>query len=129
VLTVFESLAVAVTTGVFGIISIVLGKRIDTAIKYNTELKAKEQEKAAEQRVRMDQRLNKLFEAFINEQRNVAVGFEGLNVNVNHIHSALKEMAEESRAYRVEIFRRLSALEQTTAKHEGMLDGISERHS
>jgi len=118
---VIELLVSPIAAGIFGLISLAVGKRLDNHLKAQAE--AKREEKVAEvaYKRRTDERHNKLFEAFIAEQQKAAVAFEGISRSVGHIGEELAEMRIETRDFRSEIFTRISQLESVTARHEGIL--------
>lgn len=115
-----ELLVNPVTAGVFGLISLIIGKRLDNHLKGIAEAKTEANKTRIEYKRRLDERHNKLFEAFITEQQKAAVAFEGIHKSVEHIGEELAEMRVETRSFRTEIFARLNHLENITSRHEGI---------
>ena len=110
-----------VATGILGLISLVVGKRLDSHLKGIAEAKAEVTKQELVYKHTLDARHNKLFEAFIAEQQKAAVAFEGIHKSVTHIGDELAEMRVETREFRSEIFSRINHLEDITSRHEGML--------
>jgi hypothetical protein len=116
-----EAITTVIATGIFGLISLVVGKRLDSHLKGIAEAKAEVTKQELVYKHTLDARHNKLFEAFIAEQQKAAVAFEGIHKSVTHIGDELAEMRVETREFRSEIFSRINHLEDITSRHEGML--------
>ena len=116
-----ELLLSPIAAGVFGLISLVVGKRLDNHLKGIAEAKAEANKQEANYKHRLEERHNKLFEAFVSEQQKAAVAFEGIHRSVTHIGEELAEMRLETRSFRSEIFSRINHLEDITSRHEGIL--------
>lgn len=127
-----ELLINPVAGGIFGLVSLVVGKRLDKHFKAVAEAKAEANRQENEYKRNLDERHNRLFEAFVDEQKKAAVAFEGIHKSVTHIGQELAEMRRETREFRTEIFSRINHLEEITARHEGILlhiDKTSDRAS
>lgn len=127
-----ELLINPITGGVFGLASLIIGKRLDSHLKGIAEAKAEGIKQEVIYRSKVEERHDKLFEAFIEEQRKAAVAFEGIHRSVAHIGSELAEMRKETHSFRSEIFSRINHLEGITSRHEGILfqmDKIQDRGS
>jgi hypothetical protein len=107
--------------GVFGLIGLIVGKRLDSHFKAIAEEKAEVQRQETIYRHKLDERHNRLFESFVVEQQKAAVAFEGIHKSVAHIGEELAEMRLETRLFRSEIFTRINHLEDITSRHEGIL--------
>lgn len=116
-----ELLINPVTAGIFGVFSLIIGKRLDSHLKGVEETKAEQRKQEISYKHQLDERHNKLFEAFVVEQKKAAVAFEGIHQSVTHIGQELAEMRLETRTFRSEIFSRINHLEDITSRHEGIL--------
>lgn len=116
-----ELLINPITGGIFGLVSLIVGKRLDSHLKAVAEAKAEAHKQEIVYKHKLDERHNKLFEAFIVEQQKAAVAFEGIRKSVAHIGEELAEMRLETREFRTEIFTRINHLEDLTSRHEGIL--------
>jgi hypothetical protein len=117
-------IAVATIGGIF----LLLGKRVDNHMKRREKIadadsKAKAIERREEQTFRrtIEVKHTRLFEAFIEEQRKAAAAFEGIHSSVSRIGDEIKEMKDENRDYRNNIFSRIEDLEKKTSLHDGLL--------
>jgi len=116
-----ELLVNPITAGVFGLVSLIIGKRLDSHFKAVAVAKAEVQKERISYKHKLDERHNKLFESFVVEQQKAAVAFEGIHKSVTHIGQELAEMRLETRSFRTEIFSRINHLEDITSRHEGVL--------
>lgn len=116
-----ELLVNPVAGGIFGLIGLIVGKRLDSRLKEIAEAKAEANRQEISYKHKLDERHNKLFEAFVSEQQKAAVAFEGIHKSVTHIGEELAEMRLETRLFRSEIFSRINHLEDITSRHEGIL--------
>ena len=116
-----ELLVNPIAGGIFGLIGLIIGKRLDSRFKAIAEEKAEAQRQETIYKHKLDERHNRLFESFVVEQQKAAVAFEGIHRSVTHIGEELAEMRLETRLFRSEIFTRINHLEDITSRHEGML--------
>jgi septal ring factor EnvC (AmiA/AmiB activator) len=112
-----ELLVPPVAAGVIGLISLLIGHRVDNGFKI-----ARDERLAAKtHREAIDRRHAELFEAFVTAQANATSAFEGIHRSVNHIGEELAEMRVETKEHRVEMATRMRELETTVAKHEAQI--------
>jgi hypothetical protein len=116
-----ELLVNPVAGGIFGLIGLIIGKRLDSRLKEIAEAKAEIARQEISYKHKLDERHNKLFESFVTEQQKAAVAFEGIHKSVTHIGEELAEMRLETRLFRSEIFTRINNLEDITSRHEGII--------
>ncbi len=117
-------IVVAIIGGVF----VLLGKRVDNHMKRREKIAdADSKTKAIERREELifrrtsEVKHTRLIEAFIEEQKKAAVTFEGIHRSVSRIGDEIKEMKDENRDYRNNIFSRIEDLEKKTSLHDGLL--------
>ena len=115
-----ELLVSPIAAGVFGLITLLVGHRIDHSFKIARD----ERNAAKEHREAIDRRHAELFEAFVTGQANATIAFEGIHSSVNHIGEELAEMRVESKEYRVEMTRRVQLLETMAAKHDAQIEQL-----
>ena len=116
-----ELLVNPIAGGIFGLIGLIIGKRLDSRLKEIAEAKAEIAKQEISYKHKLDERHNKLFESFVMEQQKAAVAFEGIHKSVTHIGEELAEMRLETRLFRSEIFTRINNLEDITSRHEGII--------
>lgn len=111
-----------VAAGLFGLVSLVIGKKIDN----NFKLAAEERRSAKTHREAIDRRHAELFEAFVKEQAKAAIAFEGIKNSVVRIGKELGEMRVETREHRIEITRRIHELECASIRHSAQIEQLQQ---